>query len=116
MTGLVTLQQGPLGVAATTLRPVEKPVVERRTRVVDSMGTQLGDAPPMPLQQRQSQQDVPEHFQPVTTPVAPETLLETSMLAAAIHPDEGILAASLSARLGTWEPPLSSLTLRDRRV
>lgn len=116
MTGLVTLQQGPFGVAATARRPVEKPAVAGRTRVSDSMGAQLGDAPHSAPQRPHKDPENAETFQPVTTPVSPGTLLDASLLSAEIDPNEGVLSATLSARLGTWEPPLSSLTLRDRRV
>lgn len=116
MTGLVTLQQGPFGVAASARRPVERPAVAGRTRVPDSMGAQLGDAPKSAPQRHQNDPDKTEEFQPVATTVSPGTLLDASLLSADIDPGAGIQSPALSARLGTWEPPHSSLSLRDRRV
>ncbi|WP_332716211.1 hypothetical protein [Pelagibacterium mangrovi] len=116
MTGAFSAQQGLLGVAANITRPAGKPDTRELSRVTDSTGARLGAALPnrqstTRLSRRNSQSD-----QSVEPYVAPATLLEASLIASTLpNPDETGFSPA-PHRMTPWQPPLSSLPLRDRSV
>lgn len=116
MTGALSPQQGLYGVAASVTRPVEKPEARDRLRVSDSTGPRLGVSLPNrvtpPLPRRQN--DEPE--QGVEPRVAPATLMEASLIAATLVNAEQSGFTATPLRAAPWQPPLSSLPLRDRKA
>lgn len=116
MTGLVTLQQGPLGVAASASRPVRRPGASRRTRIADAAGAGLdADTPFTPPQTPPEPENdlAPKGLGP---PVAPSTLLEASLISSGLPPEQNTASLSSRERLSGWTPPQSALVLRDRSV
>ncbi|RDE10251.1 hypothetical protein [Pelagibacterium lacus] len=116
MTGLVTLQQGPLGVAASTTRSVRRPGASRRARISDTASARLDADTPFTPHQNPPEPENDVTLKGLAPPVAPSTLLEASLISANLPPEQN--AASLASRehLSGWTPPQSTLVLRDRSV
>ncbi|MAN78551.1 hypothetical protein OF122_08305 [Pelagibacterium flavum] len=116
MTGFIPPQQGPLGIAAAMARPVERPAAPPPHRVRDSAGASLGQPlPKRPAPNRQRRQNSDED-QVLDGNVSAATLLDTSLIASTLVNTETTSGAALIVRSAPWEPPRSSLTLRDRSV
>lgn len=116
MTGAFSAQQGLLGVAANITRPAGKPDTRELSRVTDSTGARLGSTLPNHTPPARSNRRNPQSDQPVEPYVAPATLLEASLFASTLpNPDETGFSPT-PHRMTPWQPPLSSLSLRDRSV
>lgn len=97
-------------------RPAERPVAPPPLRVRESAGAGLGHPlPKRPLPNRQRREDS-EQEQGFEGSVSSATLLETSLIASTLVNLETSPGASLVLRTGPWQPPQSSLALRDRSV
>lgn len=116
MTGFIPPQQGPLGISAAMARPAERPAAPPPLRVRDSAGASLGHPLPKRPQSARQRRTDREEDQGFEGSVSSATLLETSLIASTLINLETSHSASLSLRLEPWQPPQSSLTLRDRSV
>ncbi|WP_339644067.1 hypothetical protein [uncultured Pelagibacterium sp.] len=116
MTGFIPPQQGPLGIAAAVARPAERPSAPPPHRIRDSAGASLGQPlPKRPTPNRQSRKN-PQDNQALEGTVSSATLLETSLIASTLVNTGTEPGAALVLRSAPWQPPHSSLTLRDRSV
>jgi hypothetical protein len=97
-------------------RPAERPAAPPPLRVRDSAGASLGQPlPKRPSPNRQRRQNS-EEDQALEGSVSSATLLETSLIASTLVNAGTEHSAALMLRNGAWQPPQSSLTLRDRSV
>jgi hypothetical protein len=93
-----------------------RPAAPAPHRIRDSAGASLGQPlPKRPAPNRQRRQNS-EDDQALEGSVSAATLLETSLIASTIVNAETAPNAALILRAGPWQPPRSSLTLRDRSV
>lgn len=116
MPGASITQQGPLGVAASITRSVEKPEARSRMRVDDSTHAELGRPLPNRVNPVRARQQNGKQDQALESPVAAATLLDASLIASTLINTEEAGFASLPLRVAPWQPPSSSLQLRDRSV
>lgn len=116
MAGLISLQQGPFGVAASARRPVQRPGEKSRLRVSELDGARIGpDLPEHSLPDGPAPEDA-EDFQASAPMVSSRTLFDASLIVSALPPGEGVLAPPPAPRNADWQPPASTLRLRDRSV
>lgn len=116
MVGLVSLQQGPLGVAASVRRAVPKPGTEGIAQPGEPDGTTLD----RPASERTAHNPVAgrkekQNQEPIES-VAPSTLFEASRIATTLALPEFSPAPPSPGRMEPWIPPGSTLALRDRSV
>jgi len=116
VTGPLPAQQGPFGVAAGGVRPLEKTGGRETLRVDDSPRSTLGRPLPHRVNPNRDRRQNHEQDQAIDSRVAPATLLEASLIAAALIDADEARFAPPPLRAGPWQPPSSSLTLRDRTV
>lgn len=113
---LLTLQQGPFGVAASARARDATPSGPAVARVASGTGPRTNARPQAQSNPEQAQTRKHPAFEPLRPSVAPTTLFETSQFAAAIPvPDFETLGPS-DMQSDPWQPPESSLPLRDRSV
>lgn len=116
MTGLISLQQGPFGVAASTRRPVTKPSLQGIAQPAEPDSATL-DRPTRndPPRAHRGAKDKQQN-QGAIESVAPATLFEASRIATSLALPEPTPAPSFPTRMQPWTPPGSTLALRDRSV
>lgn len=111
---MLLITQGPLGVAT----PVRRYEPARPARAVAQ--PDQSDAAGFETTGESGHFDQPIHHslpqenQAFPEIVAPATLLDTSLLAAELSAFETYAQPSPSSRMTPWEPPGSTLSLRDR--
>ncbi|WP_417582468.1 hypothetical protein [Pelagibacterium sp.] len=116
MTGFIPPQQGPLGISAAMARPVERPAAPPPHRIRDSAGASLGQPLPKRPNAKHRKHPAPQEDQGFEGSVSSATLLDASLIASTLSNAETPASATLLLRSAPWQPPLSSLTLRDRSV
>ncbi|AEQ51885.1 hypothetical protein [Pelagibacterium halotolerans] len=97
-------------------RPVERPSAPPPHLIRDSAGAGLGQPlprRPAPNRQKRENSEQDQYLEPT---VSPATLLETSLIASTLANAESDGNAPALSRPAPWQPPQSSLTLRDRTV
>ena len=110
------MQQGPFGVAVGGARPAERPGGRDPLRVEISTRSELGHALPNRVGPSRDRRQNSEQDQSVDPRVAPATLLEASLIAASLVDADEARFTPPPLRAKPWQPPSSSLTLRDRTV
>lgn len=110
------MQQGPFGVAVEGTRPAERPGGRDRLRVDESTRSEPGNALPHRVNPSRDRRQNGEQDQSVEPRVAPATLLEASLIAAALIDADEARFSPPPLRTKPWQPPASSLALRDRSV
>ncbi len=116
MAGLIALQQGPFGVAASTPRPIQKPGSREAMRVAGTGGAAVNEPPSRHANPQKRDQEKAEPNQYRISPVSSENLIEASLIASALDLTEPASAELRPRAMPAWQPPASSLSLRDRQV
>ncbi|HWJ87553.1 MAG TPA: hypothetical protein VNS12_05750 [Pelagibacterium sp.] len=116
MSGIHPAAQGLVGVAAGTSRPAGRPVGRDPLRVDDSTGPSIGQPTPYRISPPPGRNQKDQQDQKIDPHVAPATLLDASLIAAALLNDGEARSTLPPSRSEPWSPPASSLTLHDRTV